>query len=179
MEMPTRAAGVATILDVPDSDIHEQTHAPDQARSLVRRAARRLGLATREFVSESSRAKNLHDVDVHAVGVLLAARHEGREVTAGDLADELALSRAATSALIDRMVRSGHVERRRSAADGRRVVLSPTDDAATTSDELFDPLVAAYDEVLRGYTPDQVALVAQVLDRLADRTRATSPGRPR
>lgn len=160
-------------------DGETQAQAAQRAHGRVRRAARRLGLATREFVSESSQGAHLHDVDVHAVGVLLAADREGREVTAGDLADELALSRAATSALIDRMERAGHVHRRRSAADGRRVVLSPTADAAATSEQMFDPLVAAYDAALDGYSPEQVALVAEVLDRLVEHTRATAPGRSR
>ncbi len=46
-----------------------------------------------------------------ALRVLLDAESDGRSVNAKELADRLEITPASTSALVDRLVRSGHVER--------------------------------------------------------------------
>jgi hypothetical protein len=46
-----------------------------------------------------------------ALRFLIDAEHDGRTVNAKDLAERLEITAASTSALVDRLVRSGHVER--------------------------------------------------------------------
>ncbi|WP_409484722.1 MarR family winged helix-turn-helix transcriptional regulator [Arsenicicoccus dermatophilus] len=140
----------------------------------LRRAVRELTLWSQAYVVRAARRRGMHDADVHAIGLVRAAGD--RVVSPGDLGRSLALSPAAVSALLDRMERSGHVCRSRSDRDARRVELTLTDQALRTSDELFTPLVRAYDQVLAGYTDEELDLVVRVLDDLLAATVAAAPG---
>lgn len=137
-----------------------------------------LSLRTREYVGEVSRDSALHDADVHAVGVLVSAEHEGTTVTASRLARELDLSRAAVTALVGRMERAGHVVREGSAVDRRTVSLRATASAHAMSEARFAPMIEAYQEALAGYDDDELALVADAIERLADATRTGGAQQP-
>lgn len=64
--------------------------------------------------------------DLLALRLLLAARVEGRAVRQGELARELSISGASTSALVDRLVRDGYAERTPHPADRRSTAVVPT-----------------------------------------------------
>ncbi|MCH8611916.1 MarR family winged helix-turn-helix transcriptional regulator [Arsenicicoccus dermatophilus] len=156
---------------------HSQASRPDHRR--LRHAVRELTLQTQAYVAKAAHLHGMHDADVHAVGLIRAATDDRVPTSPGDLGRALALSPAAVTAMLDRMERSGHVRRSRSDRDARRVEAVLTDHAHRTSDELFSPLVLAYDEILRRYTDDEVALVARVLEELRAATAAVSPGAER
>ena len=62
-----------------------------------------------------------------ALQVLLDAEQAGHRVNSKQLAEELGITAASTSALVDRLVRSGHVERHPDPHDRRRKVVALTD----------------------------------------------------
>lgn len=150
---------------------HSAAAARADSERRVREAARVFSLRTREYIAAVSHVTQLHDADVHAVGVLHAAEHRGEVTTAGGLARELALSAAAVTALVHRMERAGHIVRERSSSDGRSVTLHTTDSARSMSHDMFDPMVEVYGEVSADYDDAELALIAEVLERLADATR--------
>lgn len=67
------------------------------------------------------------ETDLIAVQFLLREQRAGRSVSAKDLARHLAISSASTTVLIDRLVRSKHVERRPHPSDRRGVVVVATE----------------------------------------------------
>ncbi|NQX29165.1 MarR family transcriptional regulator [Microbacteriaceae bacterium VKM Ac-2854] len=72
-------------------------------------------------------AMGMGETDLIAVQFLLREQRAGRTVTAKDLATHLAISSASTTVLIDRLVRSDHVERRPHPTDRRGVVVVATE----------------------------------------------------
>ena len=105
----------------------------------------------------------------------LVARTNARRI--GDVADFLAVSNAAASKAVDRLVRRGLVRRAEAAADRRAVELSLTTEGRT----LLAQYEAATNEVLKdvfgSLPPEQLEQTAAFLDQLS--TRMVKEGRTR
>jgi DNA-binding MarR family transcriptional regulator len=69
---------------------------------------------------------HLGRTDMTALRLMLRAGQAGRPLTAAALARGLEISTAATTVLVDRLEKSGHAERRRSATDGRSIEIWPS-----------------------------------------------------
>lgn len=91
---------------------------------------------------------------------------EPRQLTAGRLAEITGLSTSATTAALDRLERRGFIRRVRDDRDRRRVFVLSTGQHETETARLFSPLAAASTEILDYYTDDQLALLADFLERL-------------
>lgn len=75
-----------------------------------------------------------------ALRVLLDAEHDGRRVNSKQLAEELGITAASTSALVDRLVRSGHVERHPDPHDRRGVFLTASGQSMRQAFSVLDQL---------------------------------------
>ncbi|QNG37044.1 MarR family transcriptional regulator [Geodermatophilaceae bacterium NBWT11] len=117
---------------------------------------------------------DLHRTDLDALAVVVGASMAGREMTPGLLATELRLSSPATTALVDRLARSGHLVRERSTTDRRKVVLRVQDRARDLAREFFTPMAAGVGAVLDGMSADDVAVVARFLTAAVDALRDAS-----
>ncbi|MEN2745735.1 MarR family winged helix-turn-helix transcriptional regulator [Sinomonas halotolerans] len=104
--------------------------------------------------------------DIHALNAVVEAEREGTTATPGALRERLVLSSAAMTSVLDRLERSGHLERRPSHADRRQVELAATPSARATGREMFDPMVRHMLPVLAEYTPAQLQLVTGMVNRL-------------
>jgi DNA-binding MarR family transcriptional regulator len=104
--------------------------------------------------------ESLHPTDVQALSVLALA---GGRLTAGELAQTLELSSGATTRLIDRLERVGHVTRQQDDDDRRRrhVAISPA--AAATAGAFFGGIAALLEDVVAGYDADQQATIRRFL----------------
>jgi DNA-binding MarR family transcriptional regulator len=67
------------------------------------------------------------ETDLLALQLLLQAKRAGRTMSPKDLAQALGISSASTTILIDRLVKSGHAERRAHPSDRRALIVAPTD----------------------------------------------------
>ncbi len=150
-------------------------------------AHREVVLLLRSVAVESNRTAavfgethDLHRTDLDALAVVVGASVAGREMTPGLLATELRLSSPATTALVDRLERSGHLVRQRSTTDRRRVVLEVQDTARELAREFFTPMAEDVGAVLRGMSEDEVQVVATFLHRAVEalRPRPGSPEEP-
>ncbi|KQS61172.1 hypothetical protein ASG36_08385 [Geodermatophilus sp. Leaf369] len=117
---------------------------------------------------------DLHRTDLDALAVVVGASMAGREMTPGLLATELRLSSPATTALVDRLARSGHLVRERSTTDRRKVVLRVQDRARDLAREFFTPMAAGVGAVLDGMSADDVEVVARFLTAAVDALRDAS-----
>lgn len=103
------------------------------------------------------------ETDMLAVRHLLLAQRQDRDLTAGDLAGLLQISTASTTALIDRLERSGHARRERHPQDRRstRVVatVATDDDVRATLGAMHRNMLAVADAL----SPDEAEVVARFL----------------
>ena len=94
--------------------------------------------------------------------------------TAGQLATATGLRPAATTALIDRLTRKGLVERVRSDADRRQVIVQMTPQGAEQTDALYRPLVEEGQQLMAKLADADLALMRDylnVITELTDRHR--------
>ncbi|MEU6776469.1 MarR family transcriptional regulator [Streptomyces sp. NPDC046759] len=127
---------------------------------LLRAVAVELGLHSARF----AQANGMHPTDVRALIALMDARRAGEELTAGRLGAALGLNSAGTTALVDRLERTGQVRRVRGSTDRRKVVVEVTDDAVDLGRTFFGPLIERSVELLRGYDAHQRAAIRDFLD---------------
>jgi DNA-binding MarR family transcriptional regulator len=107
--------------------------------------------------------RELHPTDVTAMAVLAAAP---RPLTAGELAAELELSSGATTRLVDRLERVGHLAREVDPEDARRRLVSVTPTARATAGAYFGQLGDRVDEVFATFDADEQAVITRFLDAL-------------
>ena len=95
----------------------------------------------------------------------------GEVLTPGRLAEELGLSPAATTALVDRLTAAGLVERIRDLPDRRQVRLRLTGTAQQLGAELLAPWARRIDRAAARLTPQEAGVVARYLGEvLGDET---------
>jgi DNA-binding MarR family transcriptional regulator len=68
----------------------------------------------------------VNQLDLRALQLVIAGDRTSHPLSPGDLSGQLAISTAATTKLVDRLVASGHVDRTPHPHDRRSVVLRPT-----------------------------------------------------
>jgi DNA-binding MarR family transcriptional regulator len=89
-------------------------------------------------------------------------------LSAGQLSERSGLSRAAMTALIDRLERKGYVRRARDVTDRRRVFVELTERAKAAAQEMHAPLAEDGKALLAGYTDAQLTVLREFL--AADQT---------
>ncbi|WP_344616727.1 MarR family winged helix-turn-helix transcriptional regulator [Dactylosporangium salmoneum] len=122
------------------------------------------------FVDVFVRAHGLHRTDMNAVAHVWRAAEEREPLTAGELARRLSLSPAATTALLARLERAGHIERRPDPADRRRIVLHMRPSAQELAHAFFAPLGAHLRAAFSQYTREELDIAADVLKKALQAT---------
>jgi len=125
-------------------------------------------------------AMRMGETDLLAIRHLLKQQGLGASVSPKDLAAYLSISSASTTVLIDRLVRSGHVERRPHPTDRRALVIVPTDasdsEVRATLGDMHQRMIG----VAESLSPDEAAIVLGFLDRMreaVDSVRAAGSAR--
>lgn len=128
-------------------------------------------LESDRYVEQVAGLHGLHRTDLNALGYLVGQDFVGGSMTAGRLGEALNLSSPATTALVDRLSKQGHVQRHRSDVDRRQVEVSMTEHARQVGRELFTPLSSHLSAAMENYSLEEL----QLLDRfLKDMTAATT-----
>lgn len=135
-------------------------------------AAARMSAASRRYM-------HLNQNDMRAVRFMIAAENAGEAVTARALADHLGISTAATTKMLDRLERGGHVIRRPHPVDRRAIVLQVTPSTRKAAREGVGRLHARRFDVAAGMSAPERRIVTRFLTQLAA-TEDTddSPGTP-
>jgi DNA-binding MarR family transcriptional regulator len=106
-------------------------------------------------------AFGVNRTDLRIIGLIAAAG----TLTAGGLATQAHLSPAATTTAIQRLTHAGHLTRRTATDDRRRAVVELTPEAAKRLEQIYAPIERAGRAILEDYSPEQLALVVEVLRR--------------
>lgn len=98
------------------------------------------------------------------------ASRAGQALTAGQIADATGLSNSAVTALLDRLERQGFIERRRDAADRRKVVVVSTGKREQELALAFQPLFRTTQQVLARYSTAELELLTGFLRQFGEAT---------
>lgn len=101
----------------------------------------------------------LNATDMRALVLIMEAETRHEALTAGQLSASLGTSSGATTAVIDRLERIGHIHRNRTHADRRKVTLHFEPLAMQLAGAYFGPLGALTDEVLDRYTETELRTI--------------------
>ncbi len=115
------------------------------------------------------------ETDLLAVRYLLSAQRAGRAVSPKDLAAYLKISSASTTILIDRLVKSGHVQRQPHPTDRRALIIVATSETDAEVRATLGPMHKRMMGIAESLSPTDAAIVASFLERIRDAVDAVEP----
>jgi DNA-binding MarR family transcriptional regulator len=130
--------------------------------------------ASDRFVDSTGGRNAMHRSDLNALSVVMRHESAGEPPTATALGRELHLSPPATTALINRLERSGHLARRRSETDRRVVHIAATKKAAMDGRRMFGPLAASLAAVMARYSDAEIELLRRFMAEAVDAVDAAA-----
>ncbi len=130
-----------------------------QVVHLLRAVTLELNLLGTDFATDNG----LHVTDLRAIIELLDAERDRVGATPTWLGDQLRLNSASVTALVDRLERMGHVQRRRDNADRRRVLLAVTPSAKQVGLAFFGPLIGRIITAMAEFDDDEVDTIHRFL----------------
>jgi DNA-binding MarR family transcriptional regulator len=95
----------------------------------------------------------------------------GGALTAGEIAQQTGLTTASVTSLIDRLEAKGYVRRVRDTNDRRRVIVEPVQEKLNELMNVFGSFQGIFDDLLNGYSDEQLVTITDFLKRAADRSR--------
>lgn len=136
-------------------------------------ALRELQGAIGEAELALARRMHMNPTDLSAMGHLAFAEES---LGTGELTGRLGISPAATTELVDRLERAGHVLRRRDDTDRRRVRLSPSPSATAEVLGHLLPLLDRLDAVVEDLSDDDREAVRRYLASVTEVYRSWAAG---
>jgi DNA-binding MarR family transcriptional regulator len=138
----------------------------------VVRALRGYTNETEMYVAAAGREAAMHRTDLTGLALVMDRSQLGEQTTPGQLSAALHLSAPATSAMLDRLERLGHVHRVPHPTDRRSVVVEMTDHALAVGQAMFGRLAAHLAPVLAARSEEELAGIATFLEEVVTATRA-------
>jgi DNA-binding MarR family transcriptional regulator len=86
----------------------------------------------------------------------------------GHISELLCLTTGASTALIDRLEKSGYARRLNDKTDRRRVLVEATDKGFAASDNLYGVLTERLSNLLNEYTPSELKVIEKFLIKAGD-----------
>ncbi|WP_312855010.1 MarR family winged helix-turn-helix transcriptional regulator [Agromyces agglutinans] len=133
----------------------------------VMESLRRWHDAAARMSEASERYMKLNRTDMRAIRFLIAAHNQALTVTPGALSEYLRISSAATTKMLDRLERGGHIVRSPHPSDRRALAITVTDHTRHDARETVGRQHARRFAVAAALTPDEREVVARFLDALA------------
>lgn len=147
--------------------------APDDREARRARMHRDLVMLLQQLSVESNQiaqafaaGQGLHSTDVHALLHVMRAETTGGPLTTGRLAEALGLSSGATTAVVDRLERDGHLRRDRDAHDRRRIHLLHGEHGREVAQQFFGPLGRLSSAIMDDFSDDELQTVRAFLTRM-------------
>lgn len=128
----------------------------------IRARVQRLTMRQQKF--ERAIAKRL---DLDAAGLeVLDHLISGGPTTPTELAHRVEISTAAMTLVLNRLEDRGHVHRERHPSDGRKLVVTVSEGAASDAQRLVAPLIGEVGAVVASMSEEERTVVSQFLDEL-------------
>ncbi|HET9059052.1 MAG TPA: MarR family transcriptional regulator [Acidimicrobiales bacterium] len=126
-------------------------------------ALRDYGAQSGRMVEVFASAQQMHRTDLHALLVIMNTQRDGRCATPKVLTEALNLTSGAVTGVVDRLVRSGHVERETDNFDRRQVKLVHRAPAMAVARDFLEPLGSRMEQLMASYSTDELATVERFL----------------
>ncbi|QFU92662.1 MarR family winged helix-turn-helix transcriptional regulator [Amycolatopsis sp. YIM 10] len=110
-----------------------------------------------EFTRGFAAHLGLHVTDAAALVEIIYAEDHGRPLSPARLSERISLTSGATTALLHRLERAGHIVRTRERSDRRIVTLRSSPEIQGPGREYFGPLERHLTALLARYPPEEVA----------------------
>lgn len=127
------------------------------------RLLRAMTVESDQFAEQFGALHGLHRTDMNALVVIMDAERRGEPMSPSQLSAALGLSASATTSLLDRLERTGHLYRDRSASDRRRITLVMPDKALDLGRAFFAPLGAEFARGWAGFSAADREVIARFL----------------
>ena len=127
-------------------------------------AIRGMSLDGQRVADTFAHRHGLNPTDMRALNLIMEAETRHEALTAGRLSTLLGTSTGATTAVIDRLERIGHIHRNRDHADRRKVTLHFEPLAMQLAGAYFGPLGALTDEVMSRYSTEELRTVHRFME---------------
>ncbi|PJJ73519.1 DNA-binding MarR family transcriptional regulator [Diaminobutyricimonas aerilata] len=134
----------------------------------VLNALRQYRAAESEMRRRTRTSMGMGETDILAIRYLLQAEKLGLQVSPKDLAAKLQISSASVTVLIDRLVKSGHVERQPHPTDRRAIIVAPTHHTNTEVRGTLGQMHERMIDVAESLEPDEAAAVVRFLARMRE-----------
>lgn len=164
----TSEAGSAdgTPVDQQDSDrgaTSERSDPPGVGDAAMERL-QQVGVGARVIEQRLARVLGINATDLAAMEHLIT---EG-PLTAKDLADRLRVSTAASTHVVDRLERAGHVTRHPHESDRRKILVVAEESSAARAFEHLTPLLRGVEALVSALTDEERATVERFLGEVVD-----------
>lgn len=133
----------------------------------VVRSLRRVNVQGTLFGQTIAIRLGLSESDVEALEMLM----DTGAATAGRLAEVMGLTTGAVTRMVDRLEQAGYVRRVADPVDRRRVVVEPIPEKVAGVRELVDAVAGAAAREIGRYSPEQLEVINDFLERMAETTR--------
>ena len=130
------------------------------------RLLQEFSLEANRYADAAGARNDMLRTDLNALSVIMQHTARNQVVTPGVLRKELHLSSPATTALIDRLDKSGHVVRERQGTDRRQVQLRMTPKAYRDGGAMFAPLARHMGAALADFTPAELELATRFMNAM-------------
>lgn len=134
---------------------------------------RRYRSAETDMRSRTRSSMNMNETDLIALRYLLKAQREDRVVLQRDLVRTLGVTSASVTALVDRLVKSGHVRREPHPNDRRAVIVVPTVDSDNEVRETLGAMHQRMIALVDGLDENELAAVAKFLGGMVSAVQAS------
>lgn len=154
----------------------------DRLAEDIEAAMRRLSVESQKLAHAFADRHDLHFTDFDALVNVMDAERNGTPLTPGELGVRLGLTSGATTAVIDRLERRGHVRRDRDPNDRRKIHIRYAEPGAAMAVQFFGGLRKSRNTVLDQFTDDDLSVVVRFLTGMTEvlgAHRATVENRPR
>lgn len=148
----------------------DKTRSPQALR--VVRGLRGFANESELYVAAAGREAEMHRTDLAGLALVMDRGQAGEHPTPGQISAALQLSAPATSAMLDRLERLGHVTRAPHPTDRRSVVVEITEHALAVGGAMFGRLAAHLGPVLGSRSEAELAVIASFLEESVAATRA-------
>jgi len=163
----------------------DNPRSPDALR--VVRSLRGFANESELYVAAAGRDAEMHRTDLAGLALVMDRGQAGEHPTPGQISAALQLSAPATSAMLDRLERLGHVVRTPHPTDRRSITIEITEHALAVGGAMFGRLATHLAPVVAARSEADLAVIAAFLEEAVGATRsaresirpgAASPGSP-
>lgn len=141
--------------------------AKEELQKQVFAAARDQGIASVLFRNASSRKLGLNVTDSECLSLITIRG----VATPTEIARYTGLTTGSTTAMLDRLEKAEYIKRRPNPDDRRGILIEVTDKYRQAAWPLVSGMQLAHAKLIGSYTPDQLATIADFLNRFTDNVK--------